>query len=111
MTEDLMPHSASHPPPTVNDDAPGYRQVYYEYCISLVFITLRRPSRLVRVPTDSWRVLPGLPYTLVSLLLGWWGLPWGLLYTPLVLWTNFSGGREISAEEWRRWQTSDVVVS
>ena len=106
-----MPHSASHPPPTVNDDEAGYRLVFYEYCVSLVFITLRRPSRLCRVPAGSWGVARGLHYTVLTLLLGWWGLPWGLFYTPLVLWTNLSGGREITAEEWRRWQTAEVNVS
>ena len=62
-----MPHSASHPPPPVHDDAPGYRLVFYEYCISLVFITLRRPSRLVRLAPGSSGVVEGLPYTLLTL--------------------------------------------
>jgi hypothetical protein len=35
--------------------------------------------------------------------LGWWGVPWGLIYTPLTLWTNLSGGRAVTAEEWQRW--------
>jgi hypothetical protein len=34
----------------------------------------------------------------LSLLFGWWGLPWGLIYTPLTLWTNLSGGRDVTAE-------------
>jgi hypothetical protein len=81
----------------------GERLVFYEYCISLIFITLRRPSRVVRLPPGSTGLLRGLPYTIISLLLGWWGLPWGLLYTPLTLWTNLTGGREISSQEWECW--------
>jgi hypothetical protein len=107
MTENPMQHSESRNPQTVTEDAPGYRLVFYEYCISLVFITLRRPTRLYRVPADSWGLLPGLPYTLVTLLFGWWGIPWGFIYTPLVLWTNLSGGREVTAEESRRWQSAE----
>jgi len=42
-------------------------------------------------------LLQGLPYTVLSLLLGWWGVPWGLIYTPLVVITNFSGGCDITA--------------
>jgi len=83
-----------------------YRVVFYEYCISLIFITLRRPSRLYRLRKTSWGLLPGLRYTLVTLLLGWWGIPFGFIYTPLVLWTNLSGGREITAEEWQRLRPS-----
>jgi hypothetical protein len=70
----------------------GDRLVVYEYCISLVVITLRRTSRAYRLrPGESGR-WKGLPYTLISLLLGWWGIPWGILYTPVVVLTNLSGG-------------------
>jgi hypothetical protein len=79
------------------------RLVFYECCISLIFITLRRPSRLYRLRVGEWGLLRGLPYTMVSLLLGWWGVPWGLIYTPLTLWTNLSGWREVTADEWKRW--------
>ena len=79
------------------------RLVFYEYCISLIFITLRRPSRLVRLPPGSRGLLRGLPYTIISLFCGWWGLPWGLIYTPLTMWTNLTGGREVSSQEWERW--------
>jgi hypothetical protein len=99
--------SESRNPPSVTAAAPGERLVFYEYCVSLVFITLRRPSRLYRVPADSWGLLPGLRYTLLTLLAGWWGIPWGFIYTPLVLLTNLSGGREITAEELRRWPTAE----
>jgi hypothetical protein len=107
MTENPMLPSESRNPPSDGVSATGERLVFYEYCISVVFITLRRPSRLYRVPADSLGLLPGLRYTLLTLLLGWWGIPWGLIYTPLVLWTNFSGGREITAEELRRWQAAE----
>ena len=40
----------------------------------------------------------GLPFSLLSMLVGWWGIPWGVVYTPLVLITNFSGGRDITKE-------------
>jgi hypothetical protein len=75
----------------------GERLVFYEYCISLIFISLRRPSRVVRLPPGSTGLLRGLPYTIISLLFGWWGLPWGLIYTPLTLWTNLTGGRKIAS--------------
>ena len=42
-----------------------------------------------------WRAFP---YSLLTLVLGWWGIPWGLIYTPLALMTNFSGGRDVTAE-------------
>lgn len=76
--------------------AGGGRLVFYEYCISLIFITLRRPSDVFFLKRGELGLVRGLPYTLISLLLGWWGLPWGVVYTPLVLLTNLGGGRDVT---------------
>jgi hypothetical protein len=82
--------------------AAGGRLVYYEYCISLIFLTLRRPTEIFFLRPGELGLVRGLPYSLVSLLLGWWGIPWGIIYTPLTLITNFSGGRDVTAQvrEW-----------
>jgi hypothetical protein len=74
----------------------GGRFVFYEYCISCVVFTLRRPSDICFVRGYEWGWVRGLPYTLVTLLLGWWGLPWGFIYTPLALVTNIAGGRDVT---------------
>jgi hypothetical protein len=83
------------------DNVPVY--VFYEYCIALVFLTLRHPSRLYAYHPGwpGWR--RGLPYTLLTLLLGWWSVPWGLIYTPVVVWTNLRGGRRVTLREQRLW--------
>jgi hypothetical protein len=83
---------------------PGERLVFFECCVSLVLVTLRRPSRPVRVRSLAGALLRGLPWTLATLLLGWWGVPWGFVYTPLALATNLSGGRALTADEWRCWR-------
>ena len=76
--------------------AAGARYVFYEYCISLIVVTLRRPSAVYFLRGGSRGVLRGLPYVLLSLLLGWWGVPWGFLYTPLALLTNLTGGCDVT---------------
>ena len=76
----------------------GSRFVYFEYCISLIFVTLRKPSAVVLLRKGEYGIIRGLPYSLLSILLGWWGLPWGLIYTPLALFTNLRGGRDVTAE-------------
>lgn len=78
--------------------AGGGRLVRFEYCISLLFLTLRRQSRVFLLAADDPGLVDGLPYTLVTLLLGWWGVPWGLVGTPLALLTNLTGGRDVTAE-------------
>jgi hypothetical protein len=78
--------------------AAGGRFVFFEYCISLVVVTLRRPSDVYFLPAGSWGWSRGLPYSLISLLLGWWGLPWGFIYTPIALAGNLGGGRDVTAD-------------
>lgn len=82
--------------------AAGSRLIFFEFCVSLVFVTLRRPSALYVLQPGQWGWWRGLPYTILTVVCGWWGVPWGLVYTPLALWTNLTGGRKITAEEWRQ---------
>jgi lipopolysaccharide export LptBFGC system permease protein LptF len=44
------------------------------------------------------RVLKGLGFSLLSFLLGWWGIPWGPIYTVQALWNNFQGGKDVTTE-------------
>jgi hypothetical protein len=76
----------------------GGRFVFFEYCISLIFLTLRQPTGVYFLRANEWGFLPALRCTLISLLLGWWGIPWGVIYTPLTVLTNLSGGRDVTAE-------------
>ena len=78
--------------------ATGERLVVFEYYISLIVVTLRRPSRVHLIQAGKTDLLTGFPYTILSLLLGWWGIPWGLIYTPLVVLTNLSGGRDVTRD-------------
>lgn len=78
--------------------AAGGRLVFFEYCISLVIATQRRPSSIYLLRPGEMGLVRGLPFSLISLLFGWWGIPWGLIYTPLTLITNFSGGRDVTIE-------------
>jgi len=78
--------------------AAGGRFVFFEYTISLVFLTLRRPSDIYFLRAGERTFLRSLPYSLLSLLLGWWGLPWGIIYTPLSIFLNLSGGCDVTRE-------------
>ncbi len=63
----------------------------YLICYSLIFFTSKSPAP-VRPVCDSCRVTAGLPYSLLSLLFGWWGIPWGPIYTVQSIIQNFRGG-------------------
>jgi len=96
--------------PALPDAVAGERLVFFEYCISLIGVSLRRPSGIVRLAPGQRGWIKGLPYTILTLALGWWCIPWGVPYTPLCLWTNLSGGRAITAEELQQWGESAACV-
>jgi hypothetical protein len=70
----------------------GANEVVFAYCISCVALTWQLWSRPYRIPSRRWARIRGLPYSLVSVTLGWWGAPWGFLLTPATVWTNWKGG-------------------
>lgn len=89
--------------------AAGGRFVVYEYCISLIAWTLRRPSAVWYLRPGEVGIVRGLPYSLISLLLGWWGLPWGMIYTPLTLLTNCAGGHDLTADVLKQFRREDAI--
>lgn len=76
----------------------GGRFVMYSYTISLVVVTLRRPSDIYFIPGGHSRVAKGLGFALTSLVLGWWGIPWGPIYTVTSLCSNLTGGKDVTDE-------------
>ena len=74
----------------------GGKFVVYQYCISILILTFRRSSNVYFIRPEENAVIKGLPYTLLSLLLGWWGIPWGPIYTVQSIWLNTRGGRDVT---------------
>ena len=71
------------------------KYVIYRYAISLSIVTFYRASRAYRVSGRSEAILRGIPYSLLSLLLGWWAIPWGPIRTIQALMINLGGGETI----------------
>jgi hypothetical protein len=76
----------------------GGKFVIYQYCISILILTFRRSSNVHFIRHEENAVVKGLPFTLLSLVLGWWGIPWGPIYTVQSIWVNFKGGRDVTKE-------------
>jgi hypothetical protein len=75
----------------------GAKIVCYQYCVSLLVITFRRSSDAYYIPAGESTVSKGLPWILLSLVMGWWGIPWGPIFTVQSLITNFKGGKDLTA--------------
>lgn len=76
----------------------GARFVMYQYCISVLVMTFKRPSAIYYVRPGEGSVGKGLGFSGLSMLLGWWGVPWGPIYTVQSFWVNFRGGRDVTRE-------------
>lgn len=78
--------------------AQGAKFVIYQFCISILVMTFKRSSNIFFISHDQNPVVKGLPYTLLSLVLGWWGIPWGPIYTIQSVVVNFQGGKDVTRE-------------
>jgi hypothetical protein len=76
----------------------GGRFVVFSYCMSILFVTLQRSSKVHFIRAGESAASRALPYTLVSLLLGWWGIPWGIIFTPVAVISNLRGGKDVTAD-------------
>jgi hypothetical protein len=77
--------------------ARGARFVAYQWCISLLVITLKRGTRIYYLKPGETGFLPGFCWSAFTLIAGWWGFPWGPIYTIGSLWTNLRGGIDVTA--------------
>lgn len=74
----------------------GGRFVVYQYCFSVLVMTFRRSTAVRFVKAGRSRLVPGLGWTCLTLVAGWWGIPWGPIYSVQSLYTNLSGGRDVT---------------
>ena len=72
--------------------AGGGRFVVYQYCFSVLVMSFKRSSDIHFLRPGESAARKGASYTATSLLAGWWGIPWGPIYTLQVTYRNLRGG-------------------
>lgn len=74
----------------------GGRIVRFRYAISIILVSFLRSTGecVIRPGESAWQ--KSLPYTLVSLLLGLWGFPFGPIMTIQALLINLTGGENLT---------------
>ena len=80
----------------------GAKFVYFQYCFSIIVMTFKRGSDIYFIRPGESTFKYSIKYTLLTLLFGWWGIPWGPIYSIGAIFTNLKGGENI---------TSDVIGS
>ncbi|MDJ1468117.1 hypothetical protein QNI16_33150 [Cytophagaceae bacterium YF14B1] len=76
----------------------GGKFVYFEFTVSVLVMTFKKPTDIYFIRSGESHWGKSLPFTLLSLFFGWWGFPWGIIYTPMALITNLSGGKDVTQQ-------------
>ncbi len=74
----------------------GGKFVYFEFCVSVLILTFKRTSNIYYLRPGESPLGKSIPFTMISLIAGWWGFPWGPIYTIASLATNFGGGKDVT---------------
>jgi hypothetical protein len=59
-------------------------------------MTFRRSSSIHFVPAGRSKAAKGAPFTALSLVAGWWGIPWGPVWTLTTTVKNLGGGIDVT---------------
>jgi hypothetical protein len=76
----------------------GGKFVIFPYTISFIIMTLKRSSDIYFIRPDENTFKYSFGYFFLNLLLGWWGIPWGPIYTIGALYSHITGGKDLTQE-------------
>lgn len=76
----------------------GGKFVVYQYCISIVVMTFKRSSSIYFIRAGESGFKHSIGLSILTFVFGWWGIPWGPIYTIGSLVTNIGGGKNVTNE-------------
>jgi DNA-directed RNA polymerase subunit RPC12/RpoP len=76
----------------------GGRFVVFRFCVSVIVITIMETSDVYYFDKNQSTFWRSLPFTLISIIFGWWGIPWGPIRTFQSIIDNFRGGKDVTNE-------------
>jgi len=74
----------------------GGRFVFFPYTISIGVATFKRASSIYLVRSGERSIKHSYKHVLTNAVVGWWGIPWGPIYTINCMYHQFSGGRDVT---------------
>ncbi len=80
-----------------DDILQGGKFILFAWNFSMVIVSFRRSSPLTYVRSGDWSGPKALLWSAPSFVLGWWGFPWGVIFTISSLWQNSMGGKDVTA--------------
>jgi hypothetical protein len=76
----------------------GGRFVVFQYCVSAILITFKRSSPIYFIRSGENPLGKAMGCILLTLLAGWWGIPWGPIWSAQSIYRNLSGGQDVTKE-------------
>jgi hypothetical protein len=76
----------------------GGKFVIYKYCISIIVASFNNPSDIYFIKPNHSRISPAIGFLFINFILGWWGIPWGPIYTLGNIGTILGGGKDVTNE-------------
>ena len=76
----------------------GGRFVVFLWTASVVIVSIKQPTVIHFIKSDERAFTRALRPTLITFLFGWWGVPWGPIYSIESLATNLSGGKDVTKD-------------
>ena len=75
----------------------GAKFVVFQYCVSILVMSFKRSSGIYFIPSGTSAAGKAAPWCALSLLVGWWGIPWGPIWTIGTVAKNLGGGTDVTA--------------
>lgn len=76
----------------------GGEFVVYKYCISIIVMSFNRNSEIYFIHPDKNSTSIGIKFFFISIFFGWWGIPWGPIYTIGGIYNVLTGGTDLTHE-------------
>jgi len=70
----------------------------FKYCISYIAATKTKSSPIFFIKSNESYLNIGMPYALKTLFFGWWGIPWGPIYSIGYLLSYIFGGDDMTKD-------------
>ena len=72
--------------------------VVFQWCFSVLVFTVKDFSEVYFIRPYESILSKHIWHTLITIIFGWWGIPWGPIYTVRSLMINFNGGKIVTQE-------------
>lgn len=74
----------------------GGKFVVFPYTVSFILMTLKRSSDIYFIKANENTFKYSYGFVFLNLIVGWWGIPWGPIYTIGSVYHHAVGGKDLT---------------